>query len=158
MSFQVSHHFCGCRCLIPWKRAAAQWLWAEGWPCIEYIIGRRTSLVTRVKVTGSPPYKATIAAKTSISIHGTRDKLNPPAIASFETSRKVFLDVIPRRVRPLGAEGGLTRIGLVVVGWVRTMWVSQSSKPACGTCAPLSLCPLGSVLAKQDPAGSTVPL
>ena len=112
--------------------------------------------MTRVKVTGSPPYKATIAAKTSISIHGTRDKLNPPAIASFETSRKVFLDVIPRRVRPLGAGGGLTRIGLVVVGWVRTMWVSQSSKPACGTCFPLSLCPLGSVLAKQDPAGSTV--
>ena len=80
-----------------------------------------------------PPYKASIAAKTSISTG--EDKHKPAAIASLQPVWKVFLDVIPRRVRPFGAEGGLTRIGWGWVGgWVRAQSVTHSSKPAC--CLP----------------------
>ena len=97
-----------------------------------------------------PPYKASIAAKTSISTG--EDKHKPAAIASLQPVWKVFLDVIPRRVRPFGAEGGLTRIGWGWVGgWVRAQSVTHCSKPAC-CCLPC----LGSEGAKQDPAGYRV--
>ena len=83
--------------------------------------------------------------------HG-EDKHKPVAIASLRWAWKVFLDVIPRRVRPFGAEGGLTRIGWGWVGgWVRAQSVTHSSKPAC-CCLPC----LGSEGAKQDPAGYRV--
>ena len=56
------------------------------------------------------------------------DKHKPAAIASLRPVWKVFLDVIPRRVRPFGAEGGLTRIGW---GWVGARSNCDSLLEAC---------------------------
>ena len=56
------------------------------------------------------------------------DKHKPAAIASLRPVWKVFLDVIPRRVRPFGAEGGLTRIGW---GWVGARSNCDSLLKAC---------------------------
>ena len=49
--------------------------------------------------------------------HG-EDKHKPVAIASLRRVWRVFLDVIPRRVRPFGAEGGphKDRMGFGLVG------------------------------------------
>ena len=77
--------------------------------------------------------------------HG-EDKHNPTAIASLRPVWKVFLDVIPRRVRPFGAEGGLTRIGW---GWVGG-WVG--ARPECD-----SQLKAGLLLAARKRGGKTGP-
>ena len=91
-----------------------------------------------------PPYKADIAAKTSISMG--KISISQPRLRPCEPVWKVFLDDIPRRVRPFGAEGGLTRIGW---GWVGG-WVG--ARPECD-----SQLKAGLLLAARKRGGKTGP-
>ena len=93
----------------------------------------------------APPYKASIAAKTSVS---REDRHKPGAILRPPRPVwKVFFDVIPRRVRPFGAEGGLTRIGW---GW---WWVGARSKCDSELKACLLLLAVSEVRGKTGPSG-----